>query len=79
MRDTRSRVKRSHHMEPPLLDDHRLHELIARRAYELFLKRGRENGHECEDWLEAEREILVELEPESVTISRPLAKIHGAA
>ena len=33
------------------------HDRIARRAYELFELRGREHGHELEDWLRAEREI----------------------
>lgn len=31
---------------------------IARRAYELFEERGREHGHDQEDWLRAEQEIL---------------------
>ena len=30
---------------------------IARRAYELYEKRGREHGHELDDWLQAEREL----------------------
>lgn len=30
---------------------------IARRAYDLYLGRGREPGHEVEDWLQAEREL----------------------
>ena len=30
---------------------------IARRAYELFLKRNGEHGHDMEDWLRAEREL----------------------
>jgi hypothetical protein len=30
---------------------------IARRAYELFEQRGREHGHDVEDWLQAEREL----------------------
>ena len=30
---------------------------IARRAYELFLERGGEHGHDVEDWLRAESEI----------------------
>jgi hypothetical protein len=30
---------------------------IARRAYDLYLARGREDGHDVEDWLEAEREL----------------------
>ena len=33
------------------------HALIARRAYELFLQRGGEHGHDWEDWLAAEREL----------------------
>ncbi len=30
---------------------------IAKRAYELFLARGSEPGHEMEDWLTAEAEL----------------------
>jgi DUF2934 family protein len=30
---------------------------IARRAYELYLRRGCEPGHEVDDWLQAEREL----------------------
>ena len=33
------------------------HEDIARRAYQLFEDRGREHGHDLEDWLQAEREL----------------------
>ena len=32
-------------------------ELIRIRAYELYETRGREDGHDLEDWLEAEAEI----------------------
>jgi hypothetical protein len=31
---------------------------IARRAYEIYLARGAEDGHDIEDWIAAEREIL---------------------
>ena len=31
---------------------------VARRAYDLYLARGREHGHDVEDWLQAERELL---------------------
>ncbi|HZW97073.1 MAG TPA: DUF2934 domain-containing protein [Candidatus Eremiobacteraceae bacterium] len=31
---------------------------IARRAFELFEKRGREQGHDWEDWFQAESEVL---------------------
>ena len=30
---------------------------IRRRAYELYEQRGREEGHELEDWLRAEEEV----------------------
>lgn len=34
---------------------------VARRAYELFEGRGSEHGHDCEDWLRAESELLTPL------------------
>lgn len=30
---------------------------IARRAYDLYLARRREHGHDVDDWLHAEREL----------------------
>ncbi len=30
---------------------------IARRAFDLYLARGRQDGHDVEDWLQAEREL----------------------
>ena len=33
---------------------------IARRAYELYLARGCEDGHDVDDWLQAERELREE-------------------
>jgi hypothetical protein len=47
---------------PP--DDPRQDELyvrIAKRAYEMYLRRGNEEGHALEDWLEAEREVLSQM------------------
>jgi hypothetical protein len=35
---------------------------IARRAYELYVARGGEDGHDIEDWLQAERELQVDAE-----------------
>jgi hypothetical protein len=32
-------------------------DLIRKRAYQLFEARGRQQGHELDDWLLAEREI----------------------
>ncbi len=34
-----------------------LHEIIKKKAYELFEKRGGEHGRDVDDWLEAERMI----------------------
>ncbi|MBU6433521.1 MAG: DUF2934 domain-containing protein [Nitrospirae bacterium] len=33
---------------------------IAQRAYELYEQRGYAHGHDREDWIEAERQILSE-------------------
>ncbi len=30
---------------------------IERRAYELYLERGGEDGHDVDDWIRAEREL----------------------
>jgi len=35
-----------------------LHDQVARRAYEKFLERGGTPGHEIEDWVRAEAEII---------------------
>lgn len=32
-------------------------ETIRNRAHDIFERRGREHGHDVEDWLEAEREL----------------------
>ena len=33
-------------------------EQIAARAYQLYLERGRTDGHDVDDWLQAEYELL---------------------
>jgi hypothetical protein len=30
---------------------------VARRAFELYCERGRQDGHDVQDWLQAEREV----------------------
>jgi hypothetical protein len=32
-------------------------EEIRRRAYEIYLERGKQSGHDVDDWLEAEQEL----------------------
>lgn len=39
----------------PAMSKEDLNTLIAKKAYELYEKRGRKAGHATEDWLEAER------------------------
>jgi len=38
-------------------DPHGLKSQIRQRAFELYQERGREDGHELDDWLLAEEEI----------------------
>ena len=61
---------------------------IARRAFELYCARGCEDGHDIEDWLQAERELreataAVEVGPRRVRkprLAEPgLAELGGAA
>jgi hypothetical protein len=40
-------------------------EEIALRAYEIYLKRGGENGGELEDWLAAEKELTESLQTDA--------------
>ena len=35
-----------------------IREAIANRAYELFLARGRAHGHDVDDWIAAENELM---------------------
>ena len=39
----------------------RIPEMIRRRAYQIYDCRGREPGHDLEDWVQAEREIRIRL------------------
>ena len=39
--------------------DLELEEQIRLRAYELYVARGREDGHEMEDWLRAKEDLAV--------------------
>jgi len=52
-------------------------DVIARRAYELFEERGREDGQDLDDWLQAEREL--QTQPASATARRRQEQNAGAA
>ena len=44
--------------EPLLQSTHE--QEIRNRAYEIYLQRGAQSGHEVEDWLQAEREVTTQ-------------------
>jgi DUF2934 family protein len=51
--------------KPPamvLSDQPELERQIRERAYEFYEARGREDGHDLEDWLRAEKEIMDKME-----------------
>ena len=50
----------THHPDP---------KTIERRAYELYLDRGSDHGHDFDDWLRAERELKERGETAPVKIS----------
>ena len=53
-----------------------INDLIARRAYELFESRGFAHGHDLEDWLRAESEILLNV-PVDITETETEVTIHA--
>ena len=47
--------------KPPMpaeIDPQQVEEVIRRRAYELYEARGCEHGHDFDDWLHAEEEVI---------------------
>lgn len=50
---------------PPVVRTPEIEEAIRRRAEKLYEERGRAPGHEVEDWVKAEAEVLHEIEIES--------------
>jgi hypothetical protein len=46
---------------PFLVPAKELHQRIAKKAYELYVRRGKKPGRDLDDWLEAERLLLSEL------------------
>ncbi|MCA1663533.1 MAG: DUF2934 domain-containing protein [Myxococcales bacterium] len=56
---TAPKVSRARKSDAPTTTDsaQSMRDLIAQRAYERFIARGYEHGHDVEDWLGAEREL----------------------
>jgi hypothetical protein len=48
-------------------------EMIEKRAYHLFLKRGGLHGYHMQDWVQAEKEIKAEVEARKKGETRPAA------
>jgi hypothetical protein len=46
-------------------------EMIEKRAYHLFLKRGGLHGYHMQDWVQAEKEITAEIEAGKKGATRP--------
>jgi hypothetical protein len=46
---------------------------VARRAYELFLERGRTHGRDLQDWLDAERQLRADSASPDLKIDNPAA------
>lgn len=39
----------------PRTSSEKVREMIGKKAYELYERRGKEHGHDLDDWLEAEK------------------------
>ena len=52
------------------------HDEIARRAYELFEKNGRIPGHDVENWLKAEQQLIADRRP-TVEAKKVEARSNG--
>jgi Protein of unknown function (DUF2934) len=51
-------------------------DIIAQRAYALYLARGAQDGHDLEDWLQAERELQEAKNPPAklLSLTNPAAR-----
>jgi len=50
-------------------------EMIEKRAYHLFLKRGGIHGYHMQDWVQAEKEIKAEVEAGKKAETKPVAPV----
>ena len=46
------------------------HDQIASRAFEIYVSRGGEHGHDAGDWFEAERQLKLEVQPKKRAVRR---------
>ena len=52
------------------------HQEIAARAYQIYLQRGRQDGHQVDDWLQAEYELM-ELPIRKLVEMKPAAPVQA--
>jgi hypothetical protein len=57
-REFETKINSKEQSAPPLNTPTDLQDQVRRRAYELYVKRGKIDGFEVEDWLQAEAEFL---------------------
>src|SRR5437660_10447033 len=62
--------------DPTFKRTQEINDLIARRAYELFEARGFAHGHDLEDWLHAEAELVLNV-PVDITETETEVTIHA--
>lgn len=43
------------------ISNDKLFELIKKRAYDIYCRKGHSHGHDMKDWLEAEKQVKKEL------------------
>jgi hypothetical protein len=46
------------------------HLQIANRAFEIYVSRGGDHGHDGGDWFEAERQLQTELQPKKQAVKQ---------
>lgn len=51
------------------------HVQIANRAFEIYVSRGADHGHDVGDWFEAQRQLKTELRPKKRAVKRLNPKV----
>ena len=46
------------------------HLQIANRAFDIYVSRGGDHGHDVGDWFEAERQLQTELQPQKQAVKQ---------
>ena len=69
MSSARARRQRAQ-TQPDAIESRPDADRVAQRAYERYEARGREDGHDMEDWLEAERELQQSVSSDATTAGR---------